>query len=147
MNALRAGFLAFAMAFAPAALANDGITLLLDNATVIKVPERTATLVIGNPMIADVSMQRNGIMVLTGKAFGETNLLALDESGGLVSETKLRVQRSPRNQVVVFRGSESETYSCTPECAPVLVLGDSEKHFAKVGGQTTNRNSLAAPQR
>jgi Flp pilus assembly secretin CpaC len=128
------------------ARASDVISLMLDNATIIKVPEKTATLVVGNPMIADVAMQKNGIMVLTGKAYGETNLLALDEGGALVSETRLRVQRAQRNTVVVVRGIEPETYSCTPECAPTLTLGDSEKHFGKVGGQTTNRNQLAVPQ-
>jgi Flp pilus assembly secretin CpaC len=127
------------------ASANDVITLLLDNATVIKVPQNTATLVVGNPMIADVAMQKNGIMVLTGKAYGETNMLALDDKGQLVSETRLRVQRPARGTVVVVRGAEPETYSCTPECAPTLTLGDSDKHFARVGGQTTNRNQLANP--
>jgi Flp pilus assembly secretin CpaC len=114
------------------ASANDVITLLLDNATVIKVPQNTATLVVG-------------IMVLTGKAYGETNMLALDDKGQLVSETRLRVQRPARGTVVVVRGAEPETYSCTPECAPTLTLGDSDKHFARVGGQTTNRNQLANP--
>lgn len=128
------------------ARANDAITLVLDNATVIKVPEKTATLVVGNPMIADVAMQKNGIMVLTGKAYGETNLLALDDKGALVSETRLRVQRPQRGTVVVVRGVDPETYSCTPECAPTLTLGDSEKHFGKAGNQTTNRNQLASPQ-
>jgi hypothetical protein len=129
-------------AFSPA-MANETITLMLDRATVIKAPARTTMVVIGNPAIADVSVQRNGVLVLTGKAFGETNLLALDDDGNLVSETWLRVQASNRN-VVVFRGAEPESYSCTPECQPAIALGDADKHFGKAGGQTTARNGLAS---
>jgi len=126
------------------ALAEDAITLMLDRATVIKAPAKTAMVVIGNPAIADVSVQKNGVLVLTGKAHGETNLLALDDQGQLVSESWLRVQSSNRN-MVVYRGAEPETYSCTPHCQPTIALGDTEKHFGKAGTQSTARNGLANP--
>ncbi len=78
---------------------------MLDRATVIKAPAKTAMVVIGNPAIADVSVQKNGVLVLTGKAFGETNLLAIDDQGQLVSESWLRVQGSNRN-MIVYRAGE-----------------------------------------
>jgi hypothetical protein len=126
------------------ALANESISLMLDRATVIKAPAKTAMVVIGNPAIADVSVQRNGVLVLTGKNFGETNMLALDDEGKLISESWLRVQDNNRN-LLVYRGAETESYSCTPNCKPALALGDSEKHFARSGGQATARNTLANP--
>jgi hypothetical protein len=131
------------------ASAQSSINLTLDRATVIKAPAKTSMLIVGNPAIADVAIQKNGVVVLTGKAHGETNLLALDDQGQLVSETWLKVQASDRN-LVVFRGAEPETYNCSPNCRPTIALGDSEKHFARAGGQTTARNGLAnttAPQR
>ncbi len=124
------------------AAANDAITLMLDRATVIKAPAKTAMVVIGNPAIADVSVQRNGVLVLTGKAFGETNMLALDDDGKLISESWLRVLENNRN-LVIMRGAEAESYSCTPDCKPALALGDSEKHFARSGSQSVTRNGLA----
>jgi hypothetical protein len=133
---------AIVLALAPATQAQEAISLMLDRATVIKAPAKTAMVVIGNPMIADVSVQKNGVLVLTGKSYGETNLLALDDEGKLVSESWIRVQGSNRN-LVVYRGSESESYNCSPNCQPTLSLGDSEKHFGKVGGQATARNGLA----
>ena len=129
---------------ASSARADDAINLMLDRATVIKAPAKTAMVVIGNPAIADVSVQKNGVLVLTGKAHGETNLLALDDQGQLVSESWLRVQASNRNMVVI-RGGEPETYSCTPNCQPAIALGDSDKHFGKVGAQSAARNGLASP--
>jgi Flp pilus assembly secretin CpaC len=53
----------------------------LDQAKVLKLPEKTATLVVGNPLIADVAVQPGGIMVVTGKSYGVTNLVALDRGG------------------------------------------------------------------
>ncbi len=126
------------------AQADETITLMLDRATIIRAPEKTSMVVIGNPAIADVAVQKNGIMVLTGKSYGETNLLALDDQGKLVSESWLRVQALNRNSVVVYRAGEPETYSCTPQCQPTIALGDSDKHFGKVGGQLGARNGLAA---
>jgi hypothetical protein len=125
------------------ALASDTITIMLDRATVVRAPEKTAMVVIGNPLIADVSVQKNGVMVLTGKGFGETNMLALDDQGKLLSETWLKVQRLDRNNLVIFRGGESETYSCSPDCQPTMTLGDSERQFNRVGGQSIARNSFA----
>jgi hypothetical protein len=126
------------------AVANESISLILDRATVIKAPAKTAMVVIGNPAIADVSVQRNGVLVLTGKTYGETNMLALDDEGKLISESWLRVQDNTRN-LVVYRGAETESYSCTPNCKPALALGDSDKHFGRSGGQSSTRNGLANP--
>ncbi|MGL4637620.1 MAG: pilus assembly protein N-terminal domain-containing protein [Beijerinckiaceae bacterium] len=138
--------LAFAVltGMATGASASETITLMLDRATVIRAPEKTSMVVIGNPAIADVAVQKNGVMVLTGKSYGETNLLALDDQGKLVSESWLRVQALNRNSVVVYRAGEAETYSCTPQCQPTVALGDSDKHFGKAGAQLGSRNGLAA---
>jgi hypothetical protein len=127
------------------ALANDPVIgLTLDRATVIKAPPNTAMVVIGNPGIADVSVQKNGVMVLTGKSFGETNLIALNDKGEMISESWLRVRPNQRSsQVIVYRGGDPETFSCTPDCQPTLAIGDSDKFFGKVGGQTSARNGFA----
>jgi Flp pilus assembly secretin CpaC len=125
--------------------AEEIINLTLDRATVIRAPAKTATVIIGNPAIADVTIQKSGVMVLTAKSYGETNLLALDSEGQLVSESWLKVQASSRNNLVVQRGGETETCSCEPLCRPTVTLGDSEKHFGKTSGQSGTRNKLAAP--
>src|ERR1051325_11022033 len=63
------------------------LTVMIDHAKVVKLPERTQTVIVGNPIIADVTVQRNGIMVVTGKSYGVTNLIALDGAGTLLSES------------------------------------------------------------
>ena len=50
-----------------AAAAADTVTVVIDQAQLMKLPERVGTLVIGNPLIADVSLQAGGVMVGVGR--------------------------------------------------------------------------------
>jgi Flp pilus assembly secretin CpaC len=68
------------------------ITVVMDQAKIVQLPENTATIVLGNPLIVDVTMlQKNQKMVLTGKTFGETNLIALDKSGAPIRNCSARL--------------------------------------------------------
>lgn len=121
----------------------DAITVLTDRAQVLKLPPRTSTVVIGNPMIADVSVQKNGSMVVTGKSYGTTNLIAQDAAGSVLGESLIRVEAPSDDVVVLMKGTERESYSCTPRCQPTLTLGDVQRHFDAIGNQTNSRNGLA----
>src|SRR4030081_26544 len=68
------------------------IDIIIDEAKLIKLPDRVATLVIGNPLIADASVQSGGLVVLTGKSFGATNFIALDRSGAVLMEIVVEVR-------------------------------------------------------
>jgi Flp pilus assembly secretin CpaC len=119
------------------------LTVFLDQAQAIKLPDKVATLVIGNPLIADVSIQAGGVMVVTGKGFGATNLLALDRAGNMLAQTLVQVQGPRDNIVVVYRGTERESYSCMPKCERRITLGDSPTYFDSVIGQSASRNNAA----
>jgi hypothetical protein len=119
------------------------IEVILDQARLVKLPERVSTLVIGNPVIADAAVQSGGWMIITGKGYGATNIIALDRSGTILMEKTIEVQ-GPRDVVVVYRGIERVTYSCTPDCERRLTLGDAQPAFEIEAGQITARNGLAA---
>lgn len=140
------GLLAAGLAAAaspPMARAADSISIILDEARLVKMPDRVTTVVVGNPAIADAAVQAGGWMVITGKGYGMTNIAALDRSGAVLLETLVQVQ-GPRDVVVVYRGIERNTYSCTPECERRLTLGDGTAGFEAIAGQITARNGLAA---
>jgi hypothetical protein len=124
----------------------DAVAVMIDHAKVLRLPERTQTVIVGNPIIADVSVQKNGILVLTGKSYGRTNLIALDGAGTLIAESTISVQALSESVVTVQRGLDRESYSCTPNCQPAIQLGDAAKYFSEIGGQAGQRNSLAAPK-
>lgn len=120
-------------------IAADTIDVQMDTAKLLKMPEGTDTIVIGNPLIADVSLQRNNVLVVTGKQFGTTNLIALDKGGAIISESRVVVMSPQKDRLVVFRGSQQETYSCNPDCGAVTQLGDSDTHFGKTRTQSSER--------
>jgi Flp pilus assembly secretin CpaC len=117
---------------------SEAVTVTVDQAQVMKLPNGVATLVIGNPLIADVSIQSGGMAVLTGKGHGMTNLLVLDRSGAVLEQKSILVQGT-RDAVVVYRGVERESYSCTPNCERRITLGDSSEYFGATLGQTGAR--------
>ncbi len=130
-------------ATAPASSQLETVAVVVDHARVIRLPQKTTTVIVGNPIIADVSIQKNGVLVVTGKSFGVTNLIALDSNGAMLAESHISVRAPTESVMMVQRGLERESYSCTPHCQPSVKLGDSAKYFGEVGGQTTQRNSLA----
>ena len=144
---LAAAATAAALLFAAAGpvRADDAIlTLMLDRAQVMRFPATTETVIVGNPIIADVSMLRNsGEVILTGKGYGDTNLLFLDGGGRVLSETRLRV-REPSSMMVVQRGVERETYACEPRCQPTVTLGDSFDYLNDSVKAVRLRNGLAS---
>jgi hypothetical protein len=122
----------------------DSVTITVDEARVMKLPDRVATIVIGNPLIADATLQSGGILVVTGKGFGSTNLLALDRSGKIVMDRTVQVLGPASSDlVVVYKGIERESYSCSPECERRLTLGDSPAYFNAVLSQTGSRTGQA----
>lgn len=122
----------------------DTLTVAIDSARLLQLPSQVATVVIGNPLIADASLQRGGVLVVTGKGYGATNLLALDRDGRVVLDKTVRVQGpAQHNLIVVYRGTERESYSCAPQCEPRITLGDGSKYFGAALGQTVARNGGA----
>ena len=101
-------------ALTPSPAVAADIVIILDQAKLVKMPDKVATIVIGNPLIADASVQTGGLMVLTGKGYGATNIIALDRAGAVLMEKTVEVQ-GPRNVMVVYRGIERETCDCAPE--------------------------------
>ncbi len=123
--------------------ADETLTVTVDEARVVKVPAGTRTLIIGNPMIADVTLLKSGqTMIVTGKGFGETNFIALDGDGKPVAQSQIRVV-SGANALIVQRGMDRQSYTCAPRCQPSARLGDDPSYFNDVAGQIQAHNSQA----
>jgi hypothetical protein len=124
--------------------AADTIKVELDRAALTRLPPHVATVVIGNPLIADVTVQPGGFLVITGKGFGTTNMIALDRTGAVLSEHNIEVLGpNASNIVVVYRGVNRESYSCAPECERRITLGDSTEFFEQTMAQAGNRAARA----
>lgn len=116
-SALRVAALAAAMLALPgAALAESGIKIIMNQAKILKLERPADTIVIGNSEIADASVQDSETVVITGRGFGVTNLVVLDNDGNPVIDEQVTVSRQAADSVRVYRRSEVQTLSCTPFC-------------------------------
>ena len=99
-----------------AASAEGGIPILMNEAKIVKLARPADTIVVGNPEIADASVQDAQTIILTGKGFGVTNLVVMDETGAPIVDEQIFVSRQDEKSVRIYRRSEVQTLSCTPYC-------------------------------
>lgn len=107
----------------------DTIAVNVDQAKLVRLPGKVATIVVGNPLIADVTLQPGGMIVVTGKGYGATNFIALDRGGEILVDRQIQVEGPSDRLVTVYRGVERESYSCMPLCQRRVTLGDSDQYF------------------
>jgi Flp pilus assembly secretin CpaC len=96
--------------------AGSGIEVVMNQAKIVKLSRPADTIVVGNPAIADASVQDATTLVLTGKGFGVTNLVVLDIDGNPVVDEQVYVARQTASSVRVYRRADVQTLSCTPYC-------------------------------
>src|SRR3954453_21334183 len=109
--------------------ADHKIALTVDQAKLVKLPPKVATIIVGKPLIADVTLQGGGIVVVTGKGYGATNFIAMDRAGDVLVDRQIQVEGPIEQLVTVYRGVERESYSCMPVCQRRITLGDGEHYF------------------
>ena len=101
---------------ASTAVAQPGIEVVMNQAKIVKLTRPADTIVIGNPDIANASVQDASTVVLTGKGFGVTNLVILDTDGNPIVDEQITVTRHAAKTVRIYRRSQIQTLSCTPYC-------------------------------
>ncbi|MFD2260581.1 pilus assembly protein N-terminal domain-containing protein [Chelativorans composti] len=105
-----------AATFFPAGARAEIITIVMNQAKIIKLPKPADTIVIGNSEIADATVQDDDTIVLTGKGFGQTNLVVFDDDGEVIMDSQLAVARQMDNSVRVYRPGNIQTLYCSPFC-------------------------------
>ena len=146
LSVLSATLLA-SVVFGGAAAQADTVTVSIDKARVMRLPEGVATIVIGNPLIADASLQRGGILVVTGKGYGSTNLLALDRDGHIVLDKTVRVQ-GPAPAAIWWWStvaSSANPIAARRSASRRITLGDGTKYFTDTLEQSAARSGKAQP--
>src|SRR5258708_6471621 len=122
----------------------DAIAVNVDQAKLVKLPTRVATIVVGNPLIADVTLQTGGILVVTGKGYGATNFIAMDRAGEVLVDRVIQVEGPTDQLVTIYRGIDRESYSCMPICQRRATLGDGDSYFKSVMEQAGSLSSQAS---
>jgi hypothetical protein len=138
---LRCAILAAWLACPTALLAADPVLVetAMDEATLIRLDTDAAQLIVGNPAIADVSAQSPRLLVITGKSYGATNLIALDSEGREIFNARLGVREAGRRQVTLYKGTMRQSLHCAPDCQRMLSIGDDKTQFEQLAETVTKK--------
>lgn len=129
--------------FVAAANAGSAVSVPLDEVRIISFKLPVSTLYVGNPVIADVTIIDNRHAFVQGKAFGSTNILALDASGRQVASQSIIVASSGSAVVTLQRGTAQTTYACAASrCQSAPLPGDGKDAFDAANDQIAKHQSL-----
>jgi Pilus formation protein N terminal region len=131
----------FALSIAPA-FAGD-LVVRYDQSQLLRLPRPASEIIVGNPSIADVALQDGNLLVVTGKTFGITNIIALDAEHNVIQDQRVMVERDDSRVVNLHKGSERFTYACTPNCEPTLTIGDDKDFFASVQSANSSKTGFS----
>jgi hypothetical protein len=115
----------------------------IDEVRLIHLEKDATQVIVGNPSIADVSAQNARLLVVTGKSYGATNVIALDGDGRAILNTRLGVAPNDNQLVTVYRGTLRQSLHCTPDCQRMLVIGDDKAQFEQLAESVTKKFGVA----
>ena len=119
------------------------IIVTYDQSKLLPLPRPVSEIIIGNPLIADVSVRSKNLLVITGKSFGITNMIALDTDRKIIFEKRLQVKREEARVVNLQRGALRQTYNCTPQCNPTMTVGDDQAYFDATVKASEKKSSIS----
>jgi hypothetical protein len=114
-----------------------------DQSQLLRLPRPVASVIIGNPSIADVAIQGGNLLVVTGKTFGVTNIIALDSERNIIQDQRIVVQRDEVRTVNLTKGGMRQSYSCTPHCSPTLTIGDDPIYFDQISKHASTKTKFS----
>jgi Flp pilus assembly secretin CpaC len=129
----------------PAQAGSGDFNLGLDDVHALTFQAPVATVYVGNPAIADITMVDSRHAFVQGKAYGRTNIVALNESGHKIYGSYINVVGGTRDDTVVLnRGVQRVTYTCTStRCEPTPLPGDGKDSFDAQNSQIAAHQSEA----
>jgi Pilus formation protein N terminal region len=139
------GYAAAAPKSDKAAPKSDGVGLALDEVHTLTFKNPIATVYVGNPSIADVTMIDARHAFVQGKSYGHTNIVALDKENVQVFNTNVFVTGGQGGGTVTLnRGAQRITLTCgSGRCEPTPTPGDDQKSYDTESGQVSTHQSAA----
>ncbi len=112
---------AFALAFAATLLvagplAAEPLVVPIDHSTRLNVAGSAASVVVGNPQVADVTVVDSHTVFVSGRGYGETDVVVLDAAGRTLYSGDVIVGTPNGGRVSVYRAGERTDLACAPGC-------------------------------
>ena len=112
-----------------------------DEAKLVHLSDKPATVVVGNPLYADVLVVGNKVLV-QGHNYGKTNVIILNNEGEKIAQFDVVVSGQPKETVSIFRRGERETLFCAPECNNIAEVSDDDEKLMDYAKRVGIRDKL-----
>lgn len=121
---------------AGAALASGpgAMTVDLNESRRVMLAGAAATVVVGDPSVADVAMVDSHSVIVIGRGYGSTQLIVTDRNGHALLASQVTVVSPNNGRVTLTRGLESTEFNCAgARCHPLAAVKMSSGGSAGVG--------------
>ena len=106
-----------AVAIASPALAGNQTSVAIDHTTRINLRSPAASVIVGNPAIADVTVVDERTLFLSGRGYGVTEVTVLDPLGRTIWSGEVIVTAPTQGAVSIYRGSAVTEMACAQSCS------------------------------
>lgn len=119
------------LAAAPALAQSAPISLGVDSTQRIALRGAAASVIVANPLIADVTVVDANTLFITGKGYGVTEIAAVDAIGRTLFQNRVVVTGGQSGSVRLWRGAQATEMACAASCSPSI------RTVAPTGGDAT----------
>ena len=116
--------LALVGALALSTPASAGVIARIDEATAVTLSGSAASVIVGNPAVADVNIVDRRRIAVLGRTYGTTNVMVYDAAGRLIYNGLITVTSPSAGHVQLFRGAAVHNYTCGPRCERTPMPGE-----------------------
>lgn len=92
----------------------------IDRSQRISLRGPVASVIVNNPLIADVTVVDANTLVIQGKGYGQTEILAVDSIGRTLFQNQIIVSGGQSGSLRVWRGGQATEMACASTCSPSL---------------------------
>ncbi len=107
--------------FAPAigTAQSASMNVEIDQAQRVQLRGPAGSVIVGNPAIADVTVVDSNTLYITGKGYGVTEVVAVDQIGRTVFQSQVIVtDGAGSGRVRVWRAGQATEMACAASCSP-----------------------------
>ncbi len=123
-------------------LAAQALTVPINHSVRLNISGAASSVVVGNPLIADVTVVDSHTVFVSGRGYGATDVVVVDADGRTLFSGDITVAAGG-GAVSLFRGAEKTSVACNPYCQEATGPASTAAANAATSPATPNA-SLAA---
>lgn len=117
-----------------AAAGDDNLTVGVHQSRRVLLHGSAATVVVGDPKVADVAMIDAHSVIIMGKAYGATQLIVTDHAGRVLLDGQITVSGQDTGRMTLYRGTTVSDYACTSTQCRAIEGASVDNGAVAIGG-------------